>query len=491
MGIRKHIPNTVTSMNLICGVVGVIVALNGNLQTAFILMLAAAVFDFLDGFAARLLKAYSETGKELDSLADDVSFGVLPSVMLYCVYGTDIPALRFFPLVIAAFSALRLAKFNLDERQHSSFLGLPTPACAMVCGSLAVMASARPDSLLSGLCDGDLFIPLLSVALSALLVCEIPMFAMKVATGDKASKAENVSRIIFFCIAVLSVAVTVAWSLNWCFIPFVTFVSYIVINILRTILCHSRAAGAVSAVILLVCLGSCSRKVETPDDELPMVKELIAESLPALHDLAESAGKTSGTIAVIGDPSSCLRVARELTSSDLFDNIDARLVSDALPDFAGETVVAICDTLSSGTGGDTLRETAVRIALCAVDSTVACKMIVFCGTGFPEYGSADVENLFSRIGCDVPVIASSDTSFSFAGACFKTLRDRNAFTHDVSYPILKVYMTESDGQGEIRLSDLKSFSLENLVSGGEAAGIEDAACSEDQAASTSSNIETE
>ena len=156
MGIVKNIPNTITSMNLLCGVLGVIASLNGRLELAFVLMISAAAFDFCDGLAARLLKAYSnqsgqrsadhgggavpdsavllkaysEIGKELDSLADDVSFGVLPAVMLFSVSGTDIVVLKYLPLLLAVFSALRLAKFNLDERQHDSFIGLPTPAAA-------------------------------------------------------------------------------------------------------------------------------------------------------------------------------------------------------------------------------------------------------------------------------------------------------------------------------------------------------------------------
>ena len=101
-------------------------------------MVLAAVFDFCDGLAARLLGAYSPIGGELDSLADLVSFGVLPALMLYKVMPADAPAiLRYIPLFVAVMSAVRLAKFNVDDRQTLDFLGLPTPSCAMVCGSLA------------------------------------------------------------------------------------------------------------------------------------------------------------------------------------------------------------------------------------------------------------------------------------------------------------------------------------------------------------------
>jgi len=231
MSIRKHIPNTITSMNLLCGVLGVIASLNGKLELAFILMIAAAVFDFFDGFAARLLKAYSDIGKELDSLADDVSFGVLPAVMLYCISGTSIQALRFFPLLIAAFSALRLAKFNLDERQHASFIGLPTPAAAMICGSLACLVSNEPSCFLAQWCNGPVFLPLLALAICFLLVCEVPMFAMKVATGSKASKVQVWERIAFLAVAVASIIAVAITGSHWCIILLSTFVGYVLINL--------------------------------------------------------------------------------------------------------------------------------------------------------------------------------------------------------------------------------------------------------------------
>lgn len=469
MGIRKHIPNTVTSMNLICGIIGVIVALNGNLMLAFILMLAAAVFDFFDGFAARLLKAYSDIGKELDSLADDVSFGVLPAVMLYCIYGTDLRILRFFPLVLAAFSALRLAKFNLDERQHSSFIGLPTPACAMICGSMVCLAAACPDSFLAMLCMSDVFIPVLTIVLSFLLVSGIPMFAMKVATGTQASKGEKAARVVFFAVAAASAAVTVICKLNWCVIPFVTFVSYVLINVVRSILTVRSVSGAATALLVIVSIGfvSCSRKVEQATESLPLVNMLVQESSSVLEDLVAVSGKTSGSIAVIGDPEICFKVAGTIATCDIFDNIDAKLSSDGLPDFAGENIVAILDSSSFKVGGETLREAAVRLALCAMDSTVACKMIVFCGKGFPDYGSSDVEDLFSRIGCDIPVVASSDTSadlpVSLAKACFRILRDRNAFTHDICYPVLMSYASEYSDNGSVCLSDLKSVNAYDFM----------------------------
>ena len=231
MSIRKHIPDSITSMNLLCGVMGVIFTLRGRPDTGFLLMLAGAVFDFFDGFAARMLKASSGIGKELDSLADVVSFGVLPSLMLYQVGGTDIVFLKYFPIVLAAFSALRLAKFNLDERQHESFIGLPTPAAAMVCGSLAYYVHVAPESFLAGWCSGPVFLPVLALVLSLLLVSEVPMFSMKFGGGNKASRLDGIKRIMFLCIAVLAAVAAALAGLNWSLVVLAAFVGYILINL--------------------------------------------------------------------------------------------------------------------------------------------------------------------------------------------------------------------------------------------------------------------
>ncbi len=231
MNIIKYIPNTITSMNLLCGVLGVIASLNGRLELAFTLMILAAVFDFCDGLAARLLKAYSEIGKELDSLADDVSFGVLPAVMLYQISGTDILILKYLPLVLAAFSALRLAKFNLDERQHDSFIGLPTPAAAMICGSLATLVTVRPDCFLARWCDGPVFIPVLALVLCCLLVSEIPMFSMKFGGGKKAPRLEVAKRVAFLVIVALSVIIALVERSHWSFIFLTSFLGYILVNL--------------------------------------------------------------------------------------------------------------------------------------------------------------------------------------------------------------------------------------------------------------------
>lgn len=233
MSIRTHIPNAITSLNLLCGVVGVVFALGGRPDIAFFLMLAAGLFDFCDGLAARLLGAHSPIGGELDSMADMVSFGVLPSVMLYaCMKELGCtPQLCFIPLLIAVFSGIRLAKFNVDERQHTSFLGLPTPTSAIICGSLALFCHACPDSRFTAICSIWFVIPLLTVILCALLVSEVPMFSFK--TGrDGASWIRDMKRTAFLCISALIIIIVLVLGLHWTIVPLGIFSSYVIENLL-------------------------------------------------------------------------------------------------------------------------------------------------------------------------------------------------------------------------------------------------------------------
>lgn len=236
MRIIRYLPDAVTSMNLLCGILGVAAAFSGNIDTAFILMLAAAVFDFCDGFCARALDAYSDFGKELDSLSDMVSFGVLPSMMMYVMmtglFGRG--AICSVPLIIAVFSGLRLAKFNVDSRQSESFLGLATPACAMICGSLCCCLLHHPQSLLSSLAEWKFFIPALSVALSAMLVCELPMFSMKIKKG--APRSETLKRIVFLALSALAAVSVLLCGAYWAAVVLCVFVIYILMNIVCAIL---------------------------------------------------------------------------------------------------------------------------------------------------------------------------------------------------------------------------------------------------------------
>ena len=234
MNIVKYIPNTITSMNLLCGVLGVIATFSGRLDAAFCLMLAAAVCDFLDGFSARLLKAYSDIGKELDSLSDMVSFGVLPSLMMYSLVNQMNPGswLRFAPLAVAVFSGLRLAKFNVDERQTESFIGLATPSCAILCGSLAYYVTKCPQSTLAAWAGLKWSIPVISVILSALLVSEIPMFSMKFKKGADGKVKIGTERMVFAAFALIEIVMTVILKQDWSFAIILIFMTYILMNLL-------------------------------------------------------------------------------------------------------------------------------------------------------------------------------------------------------------------------------------------------------------------
>ena len=174
----------ITCCNLISGCIATTMAFNGNIKWAVAWMIIGAVFDFFDGMTARLLHVSSPIGKELDSLADDVTFGVAPSTIAFWLLGvieypSFLESLRgiipYAAFIMAAFSALRLAKFNLDTRQTTSFIGLPTPANALFWGSLVLGCESWFESGKWGV-----LVLLLLLAVSCyLLICELPMFALK------------------------------------------------------------------------------------------------------------------------------------------------------------------------------------------------------------------------------------------------------------------------------------------------------------------------
>lgn len=182
--ITRHIPNSVTCLNLFSGCIACVMAFEAEYELAMLFIILSAVFDFFDGMLARTLHAYSKIGKDLDSLADDVSFGVAPSLLVFSLFkevhypsflvGLEayIPYLAF---TISVFSALRLAKFNVDERQTSSFIGLPVPANALFWGSLVVGAH---DFLITDNFNA-IYLFVLVALFSYLLVSEIPMFSLK------------------------------------------------------------------------------------------------------------------------------------------------------------------------------------------------------------------------------------------------------------------------------------------------------------------------
>ncbi len=175
--IRKNIPNMLTCANLVSGCVGIYFVFSGDLLMATYLIWTAMIFDFLDGFVARLLRVSSPIGKELDSLADMVTFGVLPGFMMLFLIREGLPEQPewgFAALAVPVFSALRLANFNVDERQSDSFIGLPTPANALFLSSLPFLEGTMMEWILNPW-------PLLviTVVFAFLLVAPLPLFSLK------------------------------------------------------------------------------------------------------------------------------------------------------------------------------------------------------------------------------------------------------------------------------------------------------------------------
>ena len=199
--IKKHIPNTITCCNLISGCIATYYAFQNCFDLALLFIVIGAVFDFFDGMVARLLHVSSPIGKELDSLADDITFGFAPSAIIFsylCTFHIHLMFVPFLAFVMAAFSALRLAKFNLDERQALGFIGLPTPANALFWGSLIVGLQDHGISF-----EGMEWVILAGMFLSCyLLIAEIPMFALKFKTwGWKGNEIKYI--FILSCIPLL------------------------------------------------------------------------------------------------------------------------------------------------------------------------------------------------------------------------------------------------------------------------------------------------
>ncbi len=184
-----NLPNCITLANLSCGILALMFILGPeiNLPAACFLVIVGAIFDFFDGFAARLLKISSPVGKELDSLADMVTFGLVPafiarSLFLQTELAQEFPMLAYFPLIIALFSALRLAKFNVDERQSTGFIGMPTPANSLFWISLPLVMEFQElpyPFWIAGLIENGWVILIMSAVTSLLLISEIPLIALK------------------------------------------------------------------------------------------------------------------------------------------------------------------------------------------------------------------------------------------------------------------------------------------------------------------------
>ena len=224
---KKHIPNTITCLNLLSGCMGLVWAFEQHLDWAAYAIAVSALFDFLDGMLARLLKAYSEIGKELDSLADVVSFGVLPSVIVFQLLkqsGTEITWLPYLAFSIAVFSALRLAKFNVDTRQAENFIGLPTPANALLLGSFPLII-ANDELGIGAVIQQPHVLAIFCVLTRGLLVSESLLFSLKFKQLDS---KENKFRIGFIILSLILFLL-----LKFAAVPFIIGV-YILLSMIQT-----------------------------------------------------------------------------------------------------------------------------------------------------------------------------------------------------------------------------------------------------------------
>ena len=198
MGLKKHVPNLITSLNLLSGSIAVIFAVQGNLVLAAIFVAAGIFFDFFDGLAARALDVKSEVGLQMDSLADVVTSGVVPGIVMYQLIIKALPSsgglstdwnssefdlnLQPFALIgllIIVASAYRLAKFNVDDRQTDSFIGLPTPANALLILSLPLILTYESVPIINQLILNEWFLVGLTILSCILLNAELPLFALK------------------------------------------------------------------------------------------------------------------------------------------------------------------------------------------------------------------------------------------------------------------------------------------------------------------------
>src|SRR5476649_513801 len=206
--LKKHLPNTITCANLFSGCVGIVFAFQGELIVAAYAIFLSAIFDFFDGLASRVLKSFSGIGKDLDSLADMVSFGVLPAVIMYQLFlqahqiDKVSTYLNFVAFLIPVFSALRLAKFNVDTRQAENFIGLPTPANAILIASFPIIISHHNRYFTPYLLN-PYVLSCFILIMCSLLVIQVPMMSLKFKNSDFNENIYRYLLLLFSAILIL------------------------------------------------------------------------------------------------------------------------------------------------------------------------------------------------------------------------------------------------------------------------------------------------
>jgi CDP-diacylglycerol--serine O-phosphatidyltransferase len=233
--VRKHLPNTITCANLFSGCIGIVFCFQDNLIFASYAIFLAAIFDFFDGLASRVLRSYSGIGKDLDSLADMVSFGVLPSAIMYELF-LQAPQidrvssyLNFIAFLIPVFSALRLAKFNVDTRQAEIFIGLPTPANAILIASLPIIIQQHYNVATYIL--NPYVLSVFVVVMCVLLVAEVPLMSLKFKNRDFQENIYRYLLLLFSAILIL--------FFKFAAVPVVIFI-YITLSIIQFKIAHGE-----------------------------------------------------------------------------------------------------------------------------------------------------------------------------------------------------------------------------------------------------------
>ncbi len=243
---KKQIPNLITVLNLLCGCLAILFVVSGDLVISSFLVIAGMFFDFFDGLVARLLHVQSKLGVQLDSLADMVSFGVVPGLMMFQLLNKSLmpqelrtgfeatetlkgfePGMSFIPfigLLIIIASAYRLAKFNIDTRQSDNFIGLPTPANTLLIISLPLIFQYQYSPFLEQVIFNHWFLIALTIVSSLLLNAEIKLFSLKFKSWDF-----NANQVRYIFLA-LSIAAIIA--IKFIAIPFIIII-YIVVSLLR------------------------------------------------------------------------------------------------------------------------------------------------------------------------------------------------------------------------------------------------------------------
>jgi len=233
--IKRNIPNIITISNLFCGLSAILFSFEGNLVFSAIFIFCGAFFDFFDGLLARFLEVSGELGKQLDSMADMVTFGVAPGIILFQLlyynqadefFQSNVNDSNLFPailgLLLPVFSAIRLAKYNIDTRQNISFIGLPTPVAALFVASLPLITHPFFNTF-------QLLIAV-SLVLPILLVIEIPLISLKLSNVESLSSRLNILRI-----TLIIGAAVLLFFLKFVAIPFIV-ILYLFLSILNNIL---------------------------------------------------------------------------------------------------------------------------------------------------------------------------------------------------------------------------------------------------------------